>query len=398
MNANKKSRAARSEQLAKRLADLKNGRDEMNLCELPFATLSERSGDRNVLQYEIDDYDSELGQTVVRRLTVTGDPHFGLPTEKDEEVYLGLLKYSNDYNGFSDPEVRFSRADLFDLMGWDKSDWAYARLTQAMHRLVGVRLSYHNLWRDNRDKQWRDQGAFGILESFHFRDSRAAGTSAAFRENASRFRWSAELFQSFDSGYLKRIDYGLTRLLSPKARRLYRYLDKHFFPPRKTLIVVDVARLGYQHIGISPGVELDKVRKRHIGPAADELVQAGYLQPADGVRFRKLRRGVWEAVFELAAPDSGRRGEPPMNRSVEVLCRRGVSTEKACFLVGCYGEAQISKVCRVFDEQTRNGNAVRNADAWFAAAFKRGFQPSAVEQTTAKRPELQVFRAKRRAG
>jgi hypothetical protein len=89
----------------------------------------------------VEDYDPKLRQTVRRTLTVKGDPEFGLPTSKDEEIYLGLLKYSNDYNGLSDPEVHFCRSDLFDLLGWAKSDWAYARLAKGMHRLVGVRLN-----------------------------------------------------------------------------------------------------------------------------------------------------------------------------------------------------------------------------------------------------------------
>ena len=55
--------------LASRLSNLQNGRDEMNLCELPFATLSERSGGRNMLRFEVEDYDAELRQTVRRTLT-----------------------------------------------------------------------------------------------------------------------------------------------------------------------------------------------------------------------------------------------------------------------------------------------------------------------------------------
>ena len=166
--------------MAKRLANLANGRDEMNLCELPFATLSERSTGREMLRFVIEDYDYDIGQMVNRTLTVKGDPEFGLPTEKDEEIYLGLLKYTSDYNGFSDPEVPLSRSALFELMGWPKSDWAYRRLTRGMHRLVGVRLSYQKLWRDNRNKQWRDQGAFGILDSFKSRDRRNVSGSGSF--------------------------------------------------------------------------------------------------------------------------------------------------------------------------------------------------------------------------
>jgi len=371
----------------------------MNLCELPFATLSERNSGRNMLRFRIEDFDRDLGQMTERTLTVKGDPEFGLPTEKDEEIYLGLLKYTSDYNGFSHPEVRFSRSVLFDLMGWPKSDWAYARLTTGMHRLVGVRLSYQNLWRDNRDKQWRDQGAFGILDSFKFRDSRTVGQHGGFTEHSSMFRWGAVLFQSFDSGYLKRIDYGLARNLSATARRLYRYLDKHFHPPNKTVITIDLARLAYQHIGISPGVQLDKVRKRHIAPAAEEREDAGYLVKPTSDRFEKLRRGVWRAVFELAGSDAARTEasgiDGRMRKLVDALCRRGASNETSLALVAAFDAAAIQQAVRAMDEQMRGGREIRSADRWLKAALEKGFRASPTVERAAKRPELKLFRPER---
>ena len=389
--------------LAKRLANLSNGRDEMNLCELPFATLSERSNGRNVLRFEVEDFDSAIGQTVSRTLTVTGDPIHGLPTEKDEEIYLGLLKYSSDYNRFANPEIHLQRSSLFELMGWPKSDWAYARLTKGMHRLVGVRLSYQNFWRDNSNNQWRDQGAFAILDSFKFRDSRRFGTSGSFTEQHSVFRWGSVLFQSFDSGYLKRIDYGLVRELSPTARRLYRYLDKHFHPPRKTTITIDVAKLAYQHIGVSPSTELDKVRKRYLGPAADELQQVGYLRPVKSDRFEKLRRGVWQVTFRY----DGRGNRSPVTqgdpantetperrqRTVHALEKRGISTATALSLVASYSPNQLKQAMAAMDEQIQSGVTIRAADKWFQAALKNGFRQSEASRRSAARPERRVFRA-----
>ena len=350
------------------------------------------------MHFEVDDYDRELGRTVRRSLTVQGDPEFGLPTAKDEQLYLGLLKYSNDYNNLSHPEIRFSRAALFELIGWPRSKWAYERLTTGMHRLVGVRLRYQNLWRDNRDKQWRDQGAFGILDSFAFRDSRMVGRAGSFAEQFSMFRWSNVLFQSFDSGYVKRIDYGLTRSLSPCARRLYRYLDKHFHPPHRKRITMDVAKLAYQHIGVSPGVELDKVRKRHIGPAAEELEAIGYLKTADADRFQKLRRGVWEVRFELAseAPNTTHPAASGPSKALEALIQRGVSVSQAERLVTEHGEQKCRDAAAVFDSQTRSGSSVRIPDAWFAAALQRDFKPRLQSQDSAKRPDRQVYRARRR--
>ena len=386
------------ESLSQRLGNLSNGRDEMNLCELPFATLSERSNGHRTLKFQVEEFDHQLGQIVERSLTVIGDPEHGLPTEKDEEIYLGLLKYSSDYNGFAEPEVRFCRSDLFELMDWPGSKWSYDRLTKGMYRLAGVRLHYQNLWRDNREKQWRDQGAFSILDSFEFRDSRHS-ENGSFLEQSSKFRWGSVLFESFDSGYLKKIDYGLARELSPTARRLYRYLDKHFHPPHKTRITINLARLAYQHIGISQGIELDKVRKRYIGSAAQELESAGYLQPSDDNRFEKVRRGVWNVSFTLAQNSQEKKSPEPDSESKLLsneLSRRGVSSAKVLTILSNYKMCHIEQALRAMDEQVKNGIAIRSPDRWLSKALRDGFRASPGIERTAKRPELQVYRSQRR--
>ncbi|MCC7334646.1 MAG: replication initiator protein A [Pirellulaceae bacterium] len=385
------------ETFPERLKNLAHGRDEMNLCELPFALLSERNGSRNFLKFEIEDFDREKKQTVSRTLTVKGDPEFGLPTAKDEEIYLGLMKYTSDYNGFADAKVVLQRSALFDLMGWPKSDWAYGRLTLGMQRLVGVRLSYENFWRDNREKQFRDQGAFGILDSYHFRDARQAGGS--YQEQMSLFRWSQVLFQSFDCGYLKRIDYGLARELSTTARRLYRYLDKHFHPPHHRTVTIDLARLAYQHIGVSPGIELDKVRKRYLAPAAEELEAAGYLKRlSEDQRFTKVRRGIWSATFVYGGEKpTGITGESKSDRTgkrLQALARRGVSTALAVRLIDSIQDDILVRAVRAMDEQRQRGVSIRCADKWLTKALQDGYQPSP-EFTAAKlRPDRQIFRRK----
>ena len=111
----------------------------MNLVEFPFATLSERSCNRKVLEFQVEDYDRLLGKPVIRKLTVTGDAQFGLPTAKDEEVYLGLLQLTKVHNDFSEPVVYFTRSELIKLMGWRNRDWSYHRIATALDRLTGVR-------------------------------------------------------------------------------------------------------------------------------------------------------------------------------------------------------------------------------------------------------------------
>lgn len=393
--SNKKQKSANT--LAQRLENLANGRDEMNLCELPFALLSERQGKRKYLQFEVEDYDREKRTTVSRKLTVKGDPEFGLPTAKDEEIYLGLLKYTNDINGFNDAKVALQRSALFELMGWPKSDWAYRRLTLGMQRLVGVRLSYQNLWRDNQNKQFRDQGAFGILDSFRFLDSRKG--SGNFTEQASTFRWSNVLFQSFDCGYLKRIDFGLTRELSPTARRLYRYLDKHFHPPHHHSLTVDLERLAYQHIGVSPGIELDKVRKRYIAPAAEELEAAGFLAKVNyDDRFSKVRRGCWNVTFNYASnsrsrPVSGRDAQSGDSaKLLAALTKRGISTLLSIQLVKRHSREAIKTAIQAMDEQRQQGVVIRSPDKWLLKALNDGFQPTPDYRASQLRPERKIFR------
>ena len=331
-------------------------------------------------------------------LTVTGDPVYGLPTAKDEEIYLGAMKLAHDFNAFSSPEVLFSRSELFDLMGWQKNDWAYARLTKGMRRLVGVRLHYQNTWRDNGNKQWRDQGAFGILDSFRFRDSRTAGANGSFEESQSMFQWSSVLFNSFNTGYLKGIDYGLVRDLKPTARRLYRYLDKHFHPPLKTKVKLDLGRLAYQHIGVSQKIKLNKVRSVYIQPAAEALIEAGYLKQ---FRFEPVKRGVLSVVFEMAStktiPKTKKStGTSRGERMIVALAKRGLSVAKATSFAVRYPETELRQAILAMDEQINKRIEIRSPDQWMAKALNQGFRASAEIQRAAKRPELKIFRAKRR--
>ena len=204
------------------------------------------------------------------------------------------------------------------------------------------------------------------------------------------------LFESFDSGYLKRIDYGLVRELSGTARRLYRYLDKHFHPPHKTCIAIDLSRLAYQHIGVSPGIELDKARKRHIGPAADELEAVGFLRPAPQGRFEKVRRGVWTATFELAEQVKEKSSTPKGKNAnvVATLCKRGVSSATALMLVSQHDSEQIKQAIRAMDEQMQSGAVIRAADRWLQAALRDGYRASTVVERSALRPERKIYRAK----
>ncbi len=296
---------------------LKNGRDEMNLVEFPFATLSDRSDGVHVLEFQVADTDRTTGLPVERKLTVTGDPKYGLPTAKDEEVYLGLLQLTKFHTDFSTPTVQFTRHELIRLLDWSNNDWAYERVATALARLTGVRLFYQNAWRDNANKVFKDRGGFGILDSFVLRDGRKGSGPA--EDLHSEFRWNAVLFESFQAGYLKRLDFETVRTLGTKAKRLYRYLDKHFNPPKYARLVYDLRTLACERLGFSREYDAVQIR-RALQPAVEELEAQGFLV-VEGVesRYRKIARGKWEVSFERASgksppkplpPEAARKGHP----------------------------------------------------------------------------------------
>ena len=284
---------------AARYSELRDGRDEMNLVEFPFATLSERSGKTQMLEFEVEEFDRVLRKPVVRKLTVTGDTKFGLPTSKDEEVYLGLLQLTKRKSKFSDPIVLFTRSELIQLMGWRNRDWSYHRISTALARLTGVRLFYENAWKDNTKKKYRTKGGFGLLDSFEIRDGRIRAPDGDEAERLSEFRWNSVLFDSFQSGYLKKLDYERVRTLSATARRIYRFLDKHFYPPKRPKLVYDLKTFAFEHIGISRSNDNSQI-KRALTNAFTELEAINFVAP-NKHRFHKVKgqRGKWEVVCVL---------------------------------------------------------------------------------------------------
>ena len=294
-------------------ARLKDGRDEMNLCEFPIACLSERAPPGvTTLEFEATEWDRTAKQLVSRKLTVEGSPKHGLPTAKDEEVLLGLIQLTKSVDNFRSSTVPFRQRELLELLGWSTEGRSYGRLDKAFHRLMGVRLYYENAWRDNANKQYVTQGGFGVLASFELCDSRKANGKRDGRQQ-SRFEWNPAFFDSFQSGYLKKLDYELVRSFRHAAsKRLYRFLDKHFYPPKKTRLVLDLKVLAFEHLGMSRRHDVSAIKKT-LTPAVAELESAGYLKTNETDRYRKRRSGEWEIVFSMAGRTRRPQSSPKRN-------------------------------------------------------------------------------------
>ncbi len=91
--------------------------------------------------------------------------------------------------------------------------------------------------------------AFNIIDTVEINDSRASnGQGGLF---PSRIVWNEVVFDSFQAGFLRNIDFQLCmRLEHPTALRMYRFLGKRFYvQPEWTF---DLKEFAYEHIGAWP--------------------------------------------------------------------------------------------------------------------------------------------------
>jgi hypothetical protein len=188
-----------------------------------------------------------------------------------------------------------------------------------------VTITYRKAWRDNKDREWTDRTGFGLIDSYSLKDSRrltrggGEGTEPP-TESLSWFRWNGFLFDSFRSGYLKKLNYKIYRELEQQAaKRLYRYLDKHFFEPHKLRLDFDLQTLAFEHLGMSRNYDNTQIR-RALQPAIEELEGIGFIETiAAEKRYKKLGRGRWCVTFtkRLAAKGPKREVVLPETRTAE---------------------------------------------------------------------------------
>ena len=208
------------------------GRDEMNLAEFPLATLADRAPHGcKTLMFEDRIWDRGQRQHVARRLTISASDKFGLPTALDDEVILGLVQLSKA-DHFANRQVQFSRYKLVHLLGWREEGKSYARLEESLKRWLGVTLYYENAWWDRCRNKWVD-AHFHLLDNLTLYHRSKRGERPAKNDDGkplSSFTWNEIIFRSFQAGHLKRIDLDFYRTLkSAVAKRIYRFLDKHFY-------------------------------------------------------------------------------------------------------------------------------------------------------------------------
>jgi hypothetical protein len=325
------------------------GRDEMNLAEFPITLLTDRvPKDQTEAVYQDEIFDERTGRTLTRKLTITAGNH-GLTTAVDDEIILALIQLTKIKNNFTNRRVQFTRHELIQLLGWSVGGAKYERIEVALDRWTSVHLKYENAWRDNRTKTWTSKEAFHIIDKYELNDTRTAGDQLDLIP--SYIVWGEDIFESFQAGYLKPLDYDLCMSLSNStAKRMYRFLDKRFhFKPDWTF---DLKEFAHEHVGLAH-------LKRNLQPAVAELEAIGFLEPLptherfqkDGKdwKIRLIQKGVQSpalaasqnSALPLAEPDS-----PPL---LTELVNRGVTRATAAELVHQHPAETIQAKIDVFD-------------------------------------------------
>jgi hypothetical protein len=289
----------------------KVSRDEMNLAEFPLTVLSKRA-DPSVKTLEFSDYvKGKNGDLINRQWIITGADKFGLPTSSDDEVLLGLLKLTAD-DGLRNRKVHFTRYELLKILRWTTEGRSYARLQNALDRLSGVRIKATNAFYDNETKLHSTRN-FGIIDAYEINDGR--DTRQSF------FAWSDVLFKSFQVGFIKKLDLEFyLDLQSAVSKRLYRYLDKHFW--YRSRMQVNLFTLSHEKIGISRNYVYASSLRQQLEPALEELKEKGMLSDYEFVGKGKSTEIVLMAAH---APKKTISGTPETRPSTLVATQGAVA-------------------------------------------------------------------------
>ena len=270
------------------------GKDELNLAEFPISLLCEHAPvGQNTIEFHDQVRDSSRNRNVVRKLTVTASEKYGLPTVKDDDVILCLIQLSKEALECNRRTIRFSPSQILQMLGWPDKGQNYKRVALALHRWLSVSLHYENSWWDKATQDWTTR-AFHVIESFEI-GAHKGGRGPTVR--AGIFTWSETVFQSFQAGYIKRLDfYNYLKLRLPTSKRMYRFLDKRFYHGPEWDF--DLRQFAHEHIGLSRSYTDNGKLKEKLNPAIDELTEAGFIEPLPACeRYTKVGRSAWRIRF-----------------------------------------------------------------------------------------------------
>jgi hypothetical protein len=355
-------------------------KDELNFAEFPLASLADRVPEgQKKLEFHDTIFDQSIGQHITRKLTIAASDMYGLPTALDEEVILGLIQLT-DKQRFTSRTVYFSSYELIKLLGWSDSAKSYRRIDESLKRWVSITLFYDKAWWSKEEQCWVNE-SFHLLDSVTIYDKERRANKKSLNpgdENAGRshFVWNDIVFRSFKAGNLKEIDLDIYKQLrSAISKRMYRFLDKHFY--RRAHLEYDLLRFAYDHVGILRTTPVAEVKRLFAKPLL-ELEGMGFIKPlSKEERFIKVSKGNWKVVFDRGSSEAKLLLSAEQESVFEQLKARGVSPSRASKLVRSYEATRIANKIAIFDWMMQRGDkrCSSNPAGFLVTAIQDDYSP-----------------------
>lgn len=235
--------------------DERQGKDELNIVELPFALVSNRNSKEIKTIKKQWIAQDKTGKSKQCFQTITGSDDRGLPTFQAEMVAIAAMELTFK-NQLDEPVVNTTQYEMCRLLSWPYTS-QYRKLLRDMFAvLAGLTIETNHFYdSETGEHKW---AVFGIIDN------------AEFGSGKGHFKWNDVLFKSFKQGNIKSLDthiyFSLKRNL---AKRLFRYADRHIYNGQKH--EVDLKRLCYDKLLMLGKYQGAKHLIRKIQPAIDEV-------------------------------------------------------------------------------------------------------------------------------
>lgn len=268
---------------------------EGNLEELPLGLLNAGGTKTRTLEFQWkDEYEGEGGEikSVVRRWVVEGSERYGLPGEKEQDVYVAILALISQRGGIpEDRVIGFSLYELLEIMGDGKSGAAYRQLRKSLRTISRSTIeSYRAFYNRNTNKYISDE-----FQIFTLRWSELEDLEGRRLYDHHELLLHPYFVQSYYDDYAGRLDprfyWNLRRATS---KRLYRLLDRHAAEKRqggqRTWEVSLDELCGLMPLSVSrPAMVMGTLNKAH-----EELKDRGFLKRWE---YTEVGKGRWKRVF-----------------------------------------------------------------------------------------------------
>lgn len=264
---------------------------EGNFEELPLGRLNAGGTQVRSLAYEwFDEYEADSGErkSVLRRWVLTGNEEYGLPGEKEQDVYVAILDLISRQGGIpSDGVISFSLYELLEIMGINHGGSAYRRLKRSLRTIARTTIeSYRAFYSETLSKYISDE-----FQIFTIRWSEIEDPEGKRLFDHHELLLHPYFVESYKENYCGRLDpefyWSLRR---STTKRLYRLLDRNALEKREGGTRSWEVRFD-DLVGLMPlSVSRPKDVKRVLSKAHGELQKRGFLDSFEYVELGKERR------------------------------------------------------------------------------------------------------------